>query len=83
MTSVRLPLEVEQRLEIISRKRNKSKSEIIKEALENLFIADSNEKDSYEIGCDFFGKYGSGDGSLSTTYKSKLRDKINATKHTN
>jgi len=83
MTSVRLPIEVEQRLEIISRKRNKSKSEIIKEALENLFIADSNENDSYEIGCELFGKYGSGDGSLSTTYKSKLRDKINATKHPN
>jgi hypothetical protein len=31
----------------------------------------------YEMGKDFFGKYGSGKGNLSETYKEKVREKIN------
>ncbi len=78
MTTVRLPLELEQRLEILSKQKHKSKTEIIKEALENLFYKEEAEKDSYELGKELFGKYGSGDGSLSTSYKEKIKDKINA-----
>ena len=77
MTTVRLPLEIEQRLEILSREKHKSKTELIKEALENLFHQEESEKDSYELGKDLFGKYGSGDGTLSVSYKNKLRGKIN------
>ena len=69
MTTVRLPLEIEQRLEILAREKHKSKTELIKEAL---------EKDSYELGEEYFGRYGSGDGSLSVSYKEKIKDKINA-----
>jgi predicted DNA-binding protein len=78
MTTVRLPIEIEQRLEILARKKHKSKTDIIREALEKLFIQEESEKDSYELGEEYFGKYGSGDGSLSITYKDKLKDKINA-----
>jgi predicted DNA-binding protein len=78
MTTVRLPIEIEQRLEILARKKHKSKTGIIREALEKLFIQEESEKDSYELGEEYFGKYGSGDGSLSITYKDKLKDKINA-----
>jgi len=69
MTTVRLPLKIEQRLEILAREKHKSKTELIKEAL---------EKDSYELGEEYFGRYGSGDGSLSVLYKEKIKDKINA-----
>jgi hypothetical protein len=65
-------------LEILARKKHKSKTDIIREALEKLFIQEESEKDSYELGEEYFGKYGSGDGSLSITYKDKLKDKINA-----
>lgn len=78
MTTVRLPADIEQRLEILARQRHTSKSDLIKEALESLFFASESEKDSYSLGEEYFGKYGSGDGSLSTTYKTKMKDKIHA-----
>ncbi len=78
MTTVRLPLEIEQRLEILARKKHKTKTELIKEALEKYFYQEESEKDSYELGEEYFGRYGSGDGSLSVSYKEKIKDKINA-----
>ncbi|GAB1483265.1 hypothetical protein MASR2M78_20810 [Treponema sp.] len=82
MTSVRLPLEIEQKLEMLSKKKNKSKTDLIKEALDYLFHKEDPEKDSYELGIELFGKYGSGDGTLSTTYKNKMKEKIHAKLHT-
>ncbi len=81
MTTVRLPTEIEQKLEAISQEKHKSKSEIIKEALEKLFSAEESERNSYELGQEHFGRYGSGDGSLSVTYKEKIKGKINAQRH--
>jgi len=78
MTTVRLPVELEQKLDTFSKVQHKSKTEIIKEALEFFFHQEVSEKDSYELGIDCFGKYGSSDGSLSTTYKQKIKEKINA-----
>ena len=83
MTTVRLPLEIEQRLEILSRQKHKSKTEIIKEALERLFYQEESEKDSYELGKELFGRYGSGDGSLSVTYKERIKGKLNAKLNSN
>ena len=39
---------------------------------------ESEQKSAYELGSEFFGKYSSGKNDLSTTYKQKLKDKINA-----
>ncbi len=78
MTTVRLPTDVEQRLEILARNRHTSKSDIIKEALESMFFKAESEKDSFSLGEEYFGKYGSGDGTLSTSYKSKVKEMINA-----
>ena len=78
MTAVRLPVDLEQKLDSLSNLQHKSKTEIIKEALEYFFYQEESEKDSYELGIKYFGIYGSGKGDLSTTYKSKLKDKINA-----
>jgi len=77
MTSVRLPTDLERKLEMIARKKRTSKTNVIREALETLFTQEETEKDSYELGKEYFGKYGSGDGSLSTTYKNKLKEKLN------
>ena len=78
MTTVRLPMEIEAKLTIFAEKRHKSKSDIIKEALTNLFYKEEIEKDSFELGEEYFGKYGSGDGTLSVSYKQKLKEKIHA-----
>lgn len=39
---------------------------------------ESKQKSSYELGSELFGKYSSGKDDLSTTYKQKIKDKINA-----
>jgi predicted DNA-binding protein len=78
MTTVRLPDDLEKKLTTLSRTKKKSKSELIKEALEQFFHQEGNEKDSYELGRDFFGQYGSGEGNLSVEYKRLLKEKVNA-----
>ncbi|HBD95969.1 MAG: CopG family transcriptional regulator [Spirochaetes bacterium GWF1_31_7] len=78
MTTVRLPIDYEQKLDFLANLKKKTKSEIIKEALDVFFTQEESELDSYKLGESFFGLYGSGDGSLSTTYKKKLKEKINA-----
>jgi hypothetical protein len=78
MTAVRLPVELEQKLEFHAKGKHTTKSEIIKEALESYFGMAENDSDAYEIGCVYFGLYGSGDGNLSTEYKLKLKEKIHA-----
>jgi predicted DNA-binding protein len=82
MTSARLPQEIEQQLAAVSKAKHLSKSELVKEALVQYFAHEESEKDSYELGAGFFGKYGSGDGNLSSDYKKRLRDKVGAKYHT-
>jgi predicted DNA-binding protein len=77
MTTVRLPDDMERKLATLSRAKKKSKSELIKEALEQFLHNEGNEKDSYELGKDYFGQYGSGKGDLSINYKRLLKEKIN------
>lgn len=76
MTTVRLPIEIEEKLQMLSMARHKSKSEIIKEALELLLKNAVEEKDSYEIGKDLFGKFGS--GGRNDDYKSRVKERIRA-----
>lgn len=79
MVSVRLDNALENELNLISAQHSKHKSQIIKEALVcyfDLLKKESNQKTPYELGKDFFGKHRSTDGSLSTTYKQKLKKKL-------
>ncbi|GHV90155.1 hypothetical protein AGMMS50268_06580 [Spirochaetia bacterium] len=84
MISARLPDELEQLLGSASRAKHMSKSDMVKEALEQYLGQDVEYQDSFNIGEEFFGQYGSGDGYLSQNYRETLRDKISArhnTKH--
>ncbi len=81
MISVRLNKELEDELNLIAKKRQVSKSQIIKESLIHYFefLKKQNpSKTPYELGKEFFGKYSSNKGNLSTTYKQKIKEKINA-----
>jgi len=78
MTTVRLPVEYEQKLEALAELKNITKSDLIKEALDLLFSREEAQKDSWSLGEGCFGRYGSGDGTLSVTYKQRLREKIGA-----
>ena len=82
MTTVRLPDDIEKRLASLSRTKKKTKSELIKEALEQFFHQQGNEKDSYELGKEYFGQYGSGKGNRSVEYKKLIKEKINAKRNT-
>ncbi|MBA1337194.1 MAG: hypothetical protein HPY66_3630 [Firmicutes bacterium] len=77
MISVRLSKELEDKIDLLSRQENVTKSDIIKEALEKYFIDHEKKLNPYDLGEEFFGRHGSGKGNLSETYKKKVREKIN------
>ncbi|GHU38837.1 hypothetical protein FACS1894190_01350 [Spirochaetia bacterium] len=61
MTSLRLPLDIEQKISSFAASRNQSKSAVIVAALEQFFKHEEDEMDSYTLGESYFGRYGSCD----------------------
>jgi len=78
ITSARLPKETRNKLLILSKSKNKSMSEIIIESVEMYYEKEENQIDSYTLGLPYFGKYSSGEGDLSTTYKQRIKEKLRA-----
>ncbi|MCL2762578.1 MAG: ribbon-helix-helix domain-containing protein [Treponema sp.] len=79
VTTARLPVETRNKLFILSRLKKRPKTDIIIEALEMYYKQEEeNGIDSYTLGLPYFGKYGSGESDLSTTYKQRLKEKIRA-----
>jgi Arc/MetJ-type ribon-helix-helix transcriptional regulator len=76
MFSVRLPKELEEKLALVSARRRVSKSDIVKEALQDYFDKQKSTANPYTLGEDLFGKQGSGLGNLSVEYKTRVREKI-------
>ena len=82
MLTVRIDKELENKINRLINKTNKSKSEIVKQALTE-YIEKVQEQDTpYETGKDLFGKYGSEEGTLSKNYKALIQEKLNE-KYTN
>jgi len=78
ITSVRLPFNTRIMLNNLARVRNKTMSEIIVESLDDYLNREENELSSYELGLQYFGKYSSGEGDLSVTYKERIKEKLRA-----
>jgi len=78
ITTARLPLETRNKLLTLSRVKGKTKSDIIKESVELYYEQEEKEIDSFTLGEQYFGKYGSDEGDLSTTYKERIREKLRA-----
>ena len=76
ITTARLPLDTRNKLQILARVKGKTKSDIIKESLDMYYEQEEREIDSYTLGLPYFGKYGSGDGDLSTSYKERIRETL-------
>jgi hypothetical protein len=76
ITTARLPSETRNKLLILSRVKNRTMSEIIIESLEMYYEQEESGIDSYTLGLPYFGKYGSGIGDLSTTYKKRIKEKL-------
>ena len=78
ITTARLPLDTRNKLLVLSRTKNKTKSDIIKESLDMYYAQAEAEIDSFTLGEPYFGKYSSGESDLSTTYKERIREKLRA-----
>jgi len=78
MISIRLPQELEEKLASLSASQRVTKSDIVKQALEDYFERYEEARRPYDLGKDLFGKYGSGVGTLSRDYKKRVREKIHA-----
>jgi len=78
MLAVRLPEELENRLNSYMQKTDKTKTEIVKDALRLFFQTQEREESltPYELGKELFGRYESRSGDLSVNYKDKLKGKL-------
>ncbi|MEW6623424.1 MAG: ribbon-helix-helix protein, CopG family [Bacillota bacterium] len=77
MISVRLPRDLENKINYLSETEGITKSDIIKEALEKYLKDKENHIHPYKLGEELFGRFGSGKKDMSSTYKQKVRKKIN------
>lgn len=76
MISLRLPKSLEGKLNQISKKEARTKSDIIKELLENYVSNYSSSKNAYELGEEYFGKIATGRSDGSVNYKEAMKNKI-------
>jgi hypothetical protein len=85
MVMTTLSDEMNEKLVAFAKARGTSEAEVLTQALEKLFDEEpvkapsevpEQEVDSYTLGIPYFGKYSSGIGDLSTTYKQRIREKL-------
>lgn len=76
MLNVRLDKELEEKLRSYSQQNNLSKSSIVKEALALYFKKEESVKTPFELGEDLFGTGSGGDAERSSTYKSRVKEKL-------
>jgi predicted DNA-binding protein len=78
ITTARLPADTRNKLVALSRIKNKTKSDIIKESVEMYYTQEEGEIDSFTLGEAFFGNYGSGEDDRATTYRDRIKKKLAA-----
>ncbi|TGM42224.1 ribbon-helix-helix protein, CopG family [Leptospira levettii] len=72
MISLRLPPELERKLDSFAKSEGKSRTEIVKESILQYIKSRGNDKTPYELGSDLFGKYDSGNSDLAQNRKAYL-----------
>jgi predicted DNA-binding protein len=81
LTTARLPRETAGRLDVLAKLKHKTKSLIIKESLDLYFEREEAERGSFALGKSVFGLYASGCDDLSSSYKTRVKEKIHAKHH--
>jgi predicted DNA-binding protein len=76
MLSVRLPGELEKKVKQLATTEGRTKTEIIRTALEAYVKARDQTASAYDVGKDLFGRYGSGRHDLSINYKGRVKERI-------
>ena len=78
MLTVRLPDDLERELDRLAAEERTTKTQIVRRALERYVTAHREQPTSFELGEARFGRFGSGDGTRSSTYKRRIREKLRA-----
>ncbi|MFO7590048.1 MAG: ribbon-helix-helix protein, CopG family [Acidimicrobiia bacterium] len=78
MLTVRLPDHLERELVRLAAEEGTTKTQIVRRALERYMAARREQRSSFELGEELFGRYGSGERTLSTSYKERVREKLRA-----
>lgn len=78
MLTVRLPDHLERELVRLAAEEGTTKTQIVRRALERYMAAHREQRSSFELGEELFGRYGSGERTLSTSYKERVREKLRA-----
>ena len=78
ITTASLPADTRNKLLTLSKIKGRTKSDIIKESLDMYYEREENDLDSFTLGEGYFGKYGSAEDNLSTTYKERIKEKLRA-----
>lgn len=81
--TIRLNKELENFIDSESKNEGITKSELIRQCIEDYYEKLQNKKTPWELGKDYFGKNGSGDPYLSRDRKKIIREKIHAKKSNN
>ena len=85
MVSLRLSKQLEQWLARAARLAGVSKSEFVRQCIEDRKQSEESRPTAYELGKDLFGKYGSGRGDLARNseqiVKEIIRDKARRRRH--
>ena len=76
MISIRLPDTIEKQLNNFSKSQHTSKTEVIKQALNDFFSRKKKLLNPYELGKEYFGKYSLEDENMSKNYKMVLKRKL-------
>jgi predicted DNA-binding protein len=76
MLNVRIDAELEERLSELSRNQSITKTEIVKEALQEYLNKQKPTESAYALGKDFFGGVSGGSPKGSKQYKKYLKDKL-------
>ncbi|MBL8032969.1 MAG: ribbon-helix-helix protein, CopG family [Leptospiraceae bacterium] len=76
MISLRLPKTLETKLNQVSKKEDRTKSEIIKDLLEDYLTNYQSPKNAYEMGKEYFGKIKSGRADGSVNYKELIKNRV-------
>ena len=75
--TIKLPREIESKLEQISISEKKPKSSIIRESLTLYFKQKLAYTSPFELGKKYFGKHGGNRGDLSINAEKILRERLN------
>ena len=76
MLTVRLPDDLEAEVDRIASTERRTKSDIVKDALQQYLAAHQQKRSSYEAGEGLFGIAASGENDRSGAYKRRIREKL-------